>query len=83
MAIDALLHLGGRPTWQNPELPSLTNRGNRLLLIELSPLAPELPGTEGDRGNLQIGHPKWNALLGGCRQDSCSRVPRPWTTKVP
>jgi hypothetical protein len=31
------------------QLAGLADRGDRLLLVELSPFAPELPGTEGDR----------------------------------
>jgi hypothetical protein len=53
----------------DPELLSLANRSDRLPLIELPPLAPELPGAEGDRRDLQIGHPESNALLGGCGQE--------------
>ena len=38
------------------ELASTANRGDPLVLVELPPLTPQLPGAEGNRGDLQASH---------------------------
>ena len=38
------------------ELASTANRGDPLVLVELAPLTPQLPGAEGNRGDLEASH---------------------------
>src|SRR2546430_61462 len=57
MGLDALLHLGGRPTWTNPELPSV----NRL-----EPHANPVPFRSAeDAATLDPARSPWYAPLGG------------------
>ena len=57
MGLDALLYLGGRPTWMNPELPSL----NRL-----EPHATLVPfRTPEDAASLDPARSPWYVRLGG------------------
>jgi len=57
MGLDALLHLGGRPTWMNPQLPSL----NRL-----EPHATLVPfRSPDDAASLDASRSPWYLPLGG------------------
>ena len=48
----------------HPELARLADRGDRLALVELSPLASELPGAKGDRVDLEAGGSKRDGVRG-------------------
>jgi beta-galactosidase len=57
MALDGLLHLGGRPTWQNPELPSLNRLEPHATLVPFR--SPE------DAARLDPARSPWYASLDG------------------
>jgi hypothetical protein len=49
------------------QLARLPDRRDPLVLVELPPLASELPGAEGDRGDLEFGLTEPDCVLGGRR----------------
>ena len=57
MAIDALLHLGGRPSWQNPELPSLNRLEGHATLVPFR--------SAEDAARLDPARSPWYASLDG------------------
>ena len=57
----------GRVEEVDSQLACLPDRRDPLVLVELPPLPSELPGAEGDRRDLEVGHPEADSCRGACR----------------